>query len=297
MAVERVVMKINRPDLHEAFFGMQDEAMKDFIDRPIDYRGEWDTFVKTQSHWLEPGKRHRIILNRIGGQGFQQGITNHSREETDDYQNAYSYRNFRFVGAKPEDIESIKIEIGGQWIDSIYPSISGDMTFGLLDALDSIPALQNHGLNVDIKFTGSSTSPIAFLYDIVHQKEHFTSDGKMVGFPYSATQFTGTEEVTATKENNIPLYFNHPVTRIRIFSSTAILKASLVFNELAVELSTPSNGTNSFELLFDPTINFSRISAPKLTLTTATDGEVNVFGDNQQIMRMAKGMAGAAFSK
>jgi hypothetical protein len=296
MAVERVVMKINRPDLHEKFFGMQDEAMKDFIDRPIDYRGEWDTFVKTQSHWLEPGKRHRVTLNRIEGQGFHHGITNHYREETDDYQNAYSYRNFRFVGAKPEDIESIKIEIGGQCFDRIYPSISGDMTFGLLDALDSIPALENHGLHVDIEFTKSSTSPIAFLYDIVHQKEHFTTD-RDARFPYSATQFTGTEGVTATKENNIPLYFNHPVTRIRIFSSTAILKASLVFNELAIELSTPSNGTNSFELLFDPTINFSRISAPELALTTATDGEVNVFGDNQQIMRMAMGMAGAAFSK
>jgi len=183
---------IERPDMHEKYYGAQDKHIESL-------------------HSMEPAEECELVETRCRSLNANATLV---LNMDGDAVGKFGYRNFVFE--KPEEIEKICLEIGGQTIDTIYPSLTGDVQFGIFDAIDSLPSLLIHNWAIIIR----ASCCMAFQYDVVVRKEPITTE-----IIFSQQQFTGSE--MAEKGNQISLNFNHPVSRIRILSTTPILKATM----------------------------------------------------------------------
>jgi hypothetical protein len=283
---------INRPDLHEKYFSQKDEAIKKIQIQPSNYTGEWDAFIVTMTRVLEPGKTRKFRLHSDPSHGIHPGW---DPDHFKDSLNNFGYRNLRFINASPASINKVVLVSGGQWVDTIYPSITGDLNFGIFTTIDALPAVKYHDWDIEIWSDGKN--PITIQYDVVHLKEPIHDD-QMKSLVYSNTQCFGPTKVA--QENKIYIYdscfYKHPVSRIRVYTTIPLVKASLVLDEDSSEkeefnIFTTSSGTiESFELRFDPTINFYRSQRSALITTSEKDGEIYIVSESRKIMRIVNGM-------
>jgi hypothetical protein len=195
-----------------------------------------------------------------------------------DAEGGYAYGNLRLEG-DPKTIQSVELLIGGQRVDKIWPVITGQMSFSILDT-HNLQALKVHAYKLYIEHTGDVEVH-------VDKSKLFTpfKQSKQGEILYTSTQYNGKEKVTAGR-NEVRLYFNHPIEKISVFGDAR-----------CIELNLDGYIIPASEFVFKKTINFSRVEKAILVVEAPTDGEIHVFADSKNVARMTDEMFGVRFSK
>lgn len=211
----------------------------------------------------------------------------------------YGYTGLRITG-NPSAIESICLEIGGQQMDKIYPSITG--TFDSIYIFNAvIPRPIYHKICLQIKFVNQDTE-LSVEWDVV-QISRVESPPDEIKKSYDlvtkSTQYIGREEIRKG-DSKVGLSFNHPLENLKIFTKEPVENMILSLNstyQMYIPYKGKQNDKYVYEYHFISPVNFSRIDHPSLLLSSATDNTVDVFATSWNVVRFMMGMAGLAFSK
>lgn len=216
-----------------------------------------------------------------------------SRIELDnrDLSGNLGFTGLRFQG-DPMKIKSITFSIGGQRMDKIYPSITGQF-----DSIDIFNILilrsEFHDVALEVEFIGESQLSVE--WDLV----------RLIEKPRSAeiicvsTSYTG-EEHLGEGQNKVQLNFNHPVKELRIYADEPLESIILCLDKkynFHVPYSCIQNAKYVYKYVFQTPVNFSRIDYADLKVKSSTKNTLHVFAKSINIVRFNSGMAGLAFSK
>lgn len=253
--VDPLFLKSRDEHLYKTFYGVQDVAMKDT--RFHTFEG---TFVETKVHKFkfEDGPFNKITVDRIPG---------------------YGITNLKVTG----DFESVEILIGNVRVEKLW-NLPGFTCY-----------LQNHVepcleyMLMEFKVHHQGTVEISYDYVKVLNYEKET--------PYQVLfQQTQLQEVDLKRGiNKIPVYFNHPVTKLKLVQKhkKTLKRPFLEFPEAeSIVYFTEEN-----EKIFEPSVNFSRVEKCFLYVDCDEDCRIYIVAECKQIMRYMSGMAGTAFSK
>ncbi len=188
------------------------------------------------------------------------------------------------------DWETIELEVGGQKFDKLY-KIAGENTFDIFNHSSCLPLLEYHS----IKFQITGGNNYTLQYDIVN----VDSDGGFIANEIflKQQQYTGAEDL-AIGNNNIKLYFHHPVEKITVFTDYKVENLEL-FIDSKYKLPLTQIDDLKWELNFgDTPLNFSRMKHVRLLCNnTYENNHINTFATCHHIVRICGGMAGLRFSK
>jgi hypothetical protein len=242
--------------LYRTFYGVQDQAME-----TTQFHTFEGTFVKTKVHKFEfeDGPFNKITVDRIPG---------------------YGITNLKVSG----EFESLEILIGNVKFEKFW-NLPG-FTCYLQNHIE--PCLEHMLMEFKVHHTG----PVEVSYDYVKLLNYDKETNYQVLF-----QQTQLQEVDLNKGlNKIPVYFNHPVTKLKLVQKnreTTLKDPFLVFPEAE----TMVYFTEANEKIFEPSVNFSRVEKCFLYVESTEDCRIYVIAECKQIMRYMYGMAGVAFSK
>jgi hypothetical protein len=101
--------------------------------------------------------------------------------------------------------------------------------------------------------------------------------------------------------NTVRTNFNHPTWRITIYNNNPFYSQPMIqFNGDSTVLyfhTMPNyNGKFCSEIVFEPTINFSRIDKADVIINSDVNSEVSIIADSWNVIRFGYTMAGLAFT-
>lgn len=196
-----------------------------------------------------------------------------------DAEGGYAYGNLRLKG-DPKTIQSVELLIGGQRVDKIWPAITGQMSFSILDR-HNLPALKVHEYKLYIDHTGE--------VEVHVDKSKLREPFKQGEILFTATQYNGQEKLVAGL-NKVRLHFNHPVRNILVFGDGTCVELNLDGHVIPA--------TTECEIVFEKTLNFSRVDQAILVVEAPTEGgSVHVFAESRNVALMNDEMFGVRFSK
>ncbi len=205
------------------------------------------------------------------------------------------YTGLRFYG-DPSAVESIELEIGGQRIDKLYPSISGQFdSFSLFELVIPNPIL--HHVQLFASFLKKSELRVE--WDVVKFLEDFETEVQTFDMLHGQTQYCGAEDLKEG-ESEIRLNYNHPIDTITVYADKPVERMILSLDALYqfhISYVGVQNNKYVYKYVFQTPVNFSRIDKAVLKIKSATENTLYPFARSKNIMRFMKGMAGLAFSK
>lgn len=182
----------------------------------------------------------KIVLNESNDQSNNYSVV---FSNDNDSKQHYGYTNMRFVGDYNK-IEFIELNMNGSIIDKIYPYSNKMMTsFSILDK-NILPAVCFHKYQIKTKQSGN----LEIIYDVVQ----IDNPSDSYEFVFSQTQFSGPKDT-----NIIETYFLYPVTKITVVSKYPISNVCMDLNDTHLSLNKLDDYT--YQYIFDPSVNFSRI--------------------------------------
>lgn len=202
------------------------------------------------------------------------------------------FTGLRFVGI-PSSVKSIELSIGGNWLDTIYPSITG--TFAGITFLNRvIPKLLWNTLSLRITFLAENT-PLEVHYDRVLMKN------KVPSFEvyFTNNQYYGGEVVTKGP-GSFMLRHNNPIHQFKFLSTVPLAKTILSLDKqhtLHVPFNGMQNGMYLYEIHFNGAINFSRIDNPCFLFDATASGIIHPFSEAHNLARYMSGLGGLGFSR
>ncbi len=207
-----------------------------------------------------------------------------------------AYTGLRFQG-DPSVVNCIELEVGGQRLDKIYPSITGQFeSFNLFEVVFPNPTY--HSVEIYISFLKEAELKVE--WDVVKITEEEFKENKYIHeLLHSQTQYTGAEEIKEG-ESEIRLNYNHPVESITIYTENPVESMVLAIHSNCryhIPYVGVQNNKHVYKYVFQAPVNFSRMDRPSLRIKSATDNVVYPFAKSKNVMRFMSGMAGSAFSK
>ncbi len=198
----------------------------------------------------------------------------------------------RFLG-DPSAVKTIRLEVGGQKFDRIYPSITGTFE-GITYLSQVIPKLEHHNLQLLIEFS-KEDSPLEIQYDRVLMKERVP----IFEIIFHNNQYCG-EEQYGKGVGSYTLPYNHPVQDIQFFSTAPLKNTYVVLNEihkLYVPYKRMQNGMYMYEVHFNGSINFSQVDKATFVFEALEETVIHAFPKTTNLVRYMAGMGGLAWSK
>ena len=263
-------------DLHSISWGMQD----DYISKMSSYSFTGE-FVETRT----------IIFK---GNQIRKNIVTFT--DNNDANRNYGYTNIRFKG-DPNQIESIKLELGGCLFDSIHPRIMQKLsTFPIMDQ-NILPALHTHQFNKGL-IIAEHTGDLEIAYDVMHITNPLKENGNCE-ILYDFTQYYGSEKLSGSMAK-VRLVCNHPTTKINVITDKPIFDVIMhIVPGVYYPLTLNSSGPNwTYEYTFDKSINFSKIDCPYIECRLQKDIEttMDIFATSSNVFCIDNYAFGIRFS-
>ena len=202
------------------------------------------------------------------------------------------FTGLRFVGT-PSSVKSIELSVGGNWLDTIYPSITG--TFAGITFLNRvIPKLLWNTLSLRITFCKEDV-PLEVHYVRVLMKSKVPS----FDVYFTNNQYFGGEEIRKGP-GSITLRHNHPVHQFKFLSTVPLRKTTLTIDcrhNLYVPFNGMQNNLYLYEIHFNGTVNFSRIDSAMFFFECEGPGVIHPFSEAYSLAGYMSGLGGLAFSR
>jgi hypothetical protein len=194
------------------------------------------------------------------------------------YEAGVGITNFMIHGA----YERVEFIVGGVRIDCQKKGLWNETVF--MPHATIIPLLEHH----EIQFVVHGRDGVCGWITLDYVKLTNYDPKEIYYVPITQTQY---EKFPVTLgKNRAQLYFNHPVTKIKVVSKVKLKET--VLNIPEVDWSTSVNP----EVTFDESINFSRINSSYLDIEAEGNGEVTVVAENKQIAMFMTGMMGLRYA-
>lgn len=240
--------------MHNQFYGRCDKRIDELT--PYIFVGE---FVETRTFELPMNQKKSIVYFT----------------KIDDYMCNYGYTNMKIFG-NLNLIENVCF-LSTCIIDRIYPKITGASSIPLLtdNIIPSINSHMQHHLYVEL--TENCNSDIKITFDVVKIMNPI-EENKTAQFVFLQSQM---DNHKIKKGNNeLTLYFNHPVSKISIVSNAKLTNINMNLDGHIVEF-------RSNEHIFDPIVNFSKIDKIILNFESEDesedDSEAFIIANNKNI--------------
>jgi hypothetical protein len=287
-------------DLHEAFYGTQDNAFDTFVSQvasgdkstiqPVGVFKETRTFTFD----VKPGDKP---IQHILSPGYK-------KDET--FKNE-AYTNFKI---SPVDaVIELQLEVGGQRHESLnlFRFLKTEPQFYQMSEGRYVPALAEHENIIKIITDKNSIhtkssgyeGPITISYDVLT----IESTEEMKQTMIQQEQWGGVWNVPGAGKKYLgQISFNQPVVKIYAFiDADNVSSVKILMNGADKTHIVPLEKTGSYffiEFGNNTSVNFSRVREALIEVEAEGDiKSVNVFGTVKQLIRILQGMAGAAFSK
>lgn len=266
-----------------------DEIMKQLNDSPLEYA---ETYVERKKEYIQKGYWD-FLTNGVR----PSEPSNNVRIKFDGMKrNDIGFTGLHFVG-NPSDIEKIEFMIGGNHVDAIYPSITGQFdSIQIFDAV--IPNPIWHELWITVFFC-KANQPLEVIYDRVTIKGD-PDELAIKGYDafHLNTQFYGGIPVKKGP-SNINLTCINPIERITFLATKPLSNTVLVLSAV-YKLHVPYKGMQGdkhmYEVAFNTSINFSRIDSTYFQFEASEETIIYPFMKTYHICRFMNGMAGNAYA-
>jgi len=286
---------INTTDLHKLSYGAQDNHIENFFEkRKHIFEGQLiETLTHTISSENDLSKPTKIKLT-----DQYSSSDNNCRKA---YYSHYGFANIQLVEKYCDRIERIDIEIAGMRINRIFPYINGaTRVFEFADTNTILPALYEFEIVICVYFKYAGTCELTLDKMMITNRNKYDD---MVEVMLKQSQYIS-GEVSNEGNNQLKLYFNHPVKKITVISEDDMeYSTKLCFDiskrdseNIEFQYTAPSN-QNKCIYEFEETVNFSRIDRPYIIVNASHPTKIHVFADTLHIMNIFYGMIGMAFSK
>lgn len=250
-------LKSRDEHLYRTFYGVQDEAM-----------------ATTKFHTFEKGPVHQTKVHKFE---FENGPYNKITVERIP---GYGITNLKVTG----DFESLEILIGNVRVEKFW-NLPG-FTCYLQHKVE--PCLEYMLMEFNLHHTG----PVEVSYDYVKVLNYEKETTYDVLFQQTQLQ----EAHLKRGINKIPVYFNHPVTKLKLTQKqkrkTTLKHPFLEFPEAE----TVVYFTEANEKIFEPSVNFSRVEKCFLYVDCNEDSTISIIAECKQIMNYMSGFAATKYA-
>jgi hypothetical protein len=269
-----IYMILTLNELHELYYGTQDEAFKDVpVMSPFKSKKVLET--RTHTFYCDP-KERKLVKIRYSFKN--QGVT-----------------NFKITPAS--SLNYVELEVGGQRFGRciLFTKLHNEVKLDLISDTNVFPILEFH--DICIIFETCESASITVSYDIVELETPY-DDKTYYSMLIKQEQYTGDELL---KDGIIKLNYNHPIICIYAFLPDDVEDARIILNNTDHNL-VLTRKDNYYYYNFGEitTINFSRVDNVKLVVKTTVPHPTfttDVYAISKQMVMILQNMAGLKFSK
>jgi hypothetical protein len=214
------------------------------------------------------------------------------------FMTAYGFHNIKINGDLNK-IDKIELNIGGYPITTIYPKITGHNTFSITDT-QIIPVIKYNTMYVDIYHS----TDIEISFDIMKLLNPYDQSAiqNPISLLYTDTQYINQHIISGKNTIGLGVKNNNNidgcVKKILIYVDNDLLFAKplnirfKILDEYYPVIQTSDQYTQDHRdknlygyIIFDPTINFSRIDYPELEVESEIECNIHIFAEYYNLLK------------